>query len=197
MRTPNFLKKSMLALGVLFASALPVTTWAHGGASVDTDQCRIFVGPHLVHFTAYQPQLTGTAEYCNSIPETGSAVLVFDYEGKALRNMTVEFEITKEPEGTRVYYQEPATHPKGTFNTTINFTVPGKYLGHVTLVNEGQKVDAHVPFTVGSSGGAGGGSSTYLVIGVILASAGYILYLSNASFKNLVDRLTGGKKKDA
>jgi len=27
--------------------------------------------------------------------------MVFDYEGKALRNMTVEVEFTKEPEGTR------------------------------------------------------------------------------------------------
>ncbi len=192
MHKMNFLKKGLLALSLLLPSALPMTSWAHGGASVDTDQCRIFVGPHLVHFTAYQPQLTGTAEYCNSIPETGNAVLVFDYEGKALRNMTVEFEITKEPEGTRIYYQEPGMHPKGTFNTSINFVVPGKYLGHVTLVNEGQKVDAHVPFTVGSTG-AGLSTSTYLVIGVIVIAVGYIGYLSNASFKNAVDGLT--KKK--
>lgn len=194
MRKPNFLKNALLALSLAAASALPLTSWGHGGASVDTDQCRINVGPHLVHFTAYQPQLTGTTEYCNSIPETGNAVLVFDYEGKALRDMTVEFEITKEPEGTRVYYQEPATHPKGTFNTTINFGEPGKYLGHVTLVNEGQRVDAHVPFTVGNAGG-GPSTTTFIVIGVILIAVGYIFYLSNASFKNAIDGLT--KKKEA
>jgi hypothetical protein len=114
--------------------------------------------------------------------------LVFDYEGKALRNMTVEFEVTKEPEGSRVFYKEPSTYPTGSANTTINFTEPGSYLAHVTLVNEGQKVDAHVPFTVGASA-AGFSTSTYIVIAVILIAAGYIFYLSNASFKGTVDRM--------
>ncbi|SMF95392.1 hypothetical protein SAMN02949497_2755 [Methylomagnum ishizawai] len=192
MHKTNFLKKGLLALSLLLPGALPTTTWAHGGASVDTDQCRIFVGPHLVHFTAYQPQLTGTTEYCNSIPELGSAVLVFDYEGKALRDMTVEFEITKEPEGTRVYYAPPSAHSKGTFNTTVNFTEPSKYLGHVTLINEGQKIDAHIPFTVGSAQG-GPSATTYIIFGVVLLAAGYIGYLSNASFKNAVDGLLNKK----
>lgn len=194
MRKLNFLNKGLLALSLLVSSALPVTTWAHGGASVDTDQCRVQIGSHLVHFTAYQPQLTGTTEYCNTIPETGNTAIVFDYEGKALRNMTVEFEITKEPEGTRVFYQPPGTHPTGTFNTNINFTQGGKYRAHITLVNEGQKVDEHIGFTVGAAA-AGPSTSTYIVIAVILFAAGYILYLSNASVKNAVDRLTGKQKQ--
>jgi hypothetical protein len=193
MRKSNFLKKGLLALSMLVSSALPMTTWAHGGASVDTDQCRVQIGSQLVHFTAYQPQLTGTTEYCNSIPELGPTTVVFDYEGKALRNMTVEFEITKEPEGTRVYYQPPGTHPTGTFNTTINFTEASKYLAHITLVNEGQKVDAHLGFAVGTSQ-TGISTNTYIVIGVVLIAAGYIAYLSNASFKNAVDKVIGSKQ---
>lgn len=193
MRKSNVLKKGLLALSMLVSSALPMTTWAHGGASVDTDQCRVQIGSQLVHFTAYQPQLTGTTEYCSAIPELGPSTLVFDYEGKSLRNMTVEFEITKEPEGTRVYHQDPGTHPTGTFNTTINFTEPSKYLAHITLVNEGQKVDAHLGFTVGKSQ-SGLGTNTYIVIGVVLIAAGYITYLSNASFKNAVDKVIGGKQ---
>lgn len=182
-------KDYLLALSLLVSVVIPVSSGAHGGASgVDVDACRIPVGPHWVHFTAYQPQLTGTTEYCNSIPEIGSATLVFDYEGKALRNMTVEFEVTKEPEGTRIFYKEPSTYPTGSANTTINFTEPGSYLAHVTLVNEGQKVDAHVPFTVGTSAG-GFSTSTYIVIAVILIAVGYIFYLSNASFKGAVDRM--------
>jgi hypothetical protein len=191
MRKTNLLTKCLLALSFLAATTLPLTTWAHGGASVDTDQCRISVGPHLVHFTAYQPQLTGTTEYCNSIPEAGNAVLVFDYEGKALRDMTVEFEITKEPEGTRIYYQEPGTHPRGTFNTSINFPA-GQFLAHVTLVNEGQRIDAHVPFEVGASA-SGFSTSNLIIFGAIVIAAGYIFYLSNASFKNAIDGLM--KKK--
>jgi hypothetical protein len=170
------------------ASALPIASWAHGGASVDADTCRIQVGSHLVHFTAYQPQVTGTTEYCNEIPEMGNAVLVFDYEGKALRNMTVEFEITKEPEGTRVFYTPPATHPNGTFNTSINFTQPGKYRAHITLVNEGQKIDEHIGFAVGTAS-SGVSSNTWIIIVTLLVAGGYIFYLSNATFKNAIDKL--------
>jgi len=180
-------KKVLAAAGLLAASLMPITAWSHGGASVDTDQCRVQVGSQLVHFTAYQPQLTGTTEYCNNIPELGQSTIVFDYEGKALREMTVEFEITKEPEGTRFYYEPPATHSKGTFNTMLNFTEAGKYLVHVTLVNENQKVDAHIPFTVGR-GAAGVPTSTIVVVLTLLVAGLYILYLSNAGFKGVVDK---------
>jgi len=184
--------KALAALGLLLAALLPSMVLAHGGASVDTDQCRVQVGSHLVHFTAYQPQLTGTTEYCNNIPELGQSTIVFDYEGKALRNMTVEFEITKEPEGTRFFYSPPATHSNGTFNQNLNFTEAGKYLVHVTLVNEGQKIDAHIPFTVGK-GAAGVQTSTIVVVLTLLIAVLYILYLSNAGFKGFVDGFT--KKK--
>ncbi|MBS1212243.1 MAG: hypothetical protein H6R26_859 [Proteobacteria bacterium] len=196
MRNLTFVRSWIATFAIVLSALVPTSSsWAHGGASVDTDQCRIFVGPHLVHFTAYQPQLSGTTEYCGDIPELGSTTLVFDYEGKALRNMTVEMEVTKEPEGTRVYYQPPSTHSTGTFNVTINFTEPSKYLAHVTLINEGQKVDAHVPFKVGTASAGGLSTNTIIVILVVLIAAGYIFYLSNAKFKSLVDGLL--KKKAA
>lgn len=197
MHNLTFLRSWIATLAIVLSAMLPISTsWAHGGASVDTDQCRIFVGPHLVHFTAYQPQLTGTTDYCDAIPELGATTLVFDYEGKALRNMTVELEITKEPEGTRLYYQPPATHSTGTFNVTVNFTEASKYLAHLTLVNEGQKVDAHVAFKVGTNVSGGGlSTNSIIIIIVVLIAAGYIFYLSNAQFKALIDALF--KKKQA
>ncbi len=194
MRTSDSLKKSFAVLGLLAAMILPINAWSHGGASVDTDQCRVQIGAHLVHFTAYQPQLTGTTEYCNTIPELGETIVVFDYEGKALRNMTVEFEITKEPEGTRVFYQEPSTHGNGTFNSSINFTDAGKYRVHITLVNDGTKVDEHIGFTVGK-GQAGVSMSAIVVVLTMLLAGGYIFYLSNAGFKASVDKFL--KKKEA
>jgi hypothetical protein len=189
MRNLTFARSLTLLLGLMLSFLVPVSqVWAHGGASVDTDQCRISVGPHLVHFTAYQPQLAGTAEYCGEIPELGNTVLVFDYEGKALRNMTVEVEITKEPEGARVHYIPPSTHSTGSFNFNINFTEPSKYLAHVTLVNEGQKIDAHIGFKVGTAKNAIS-TNQIIVVVVILVAVLYIFYLSNASFQALVDRL--------
>jgi len=186
-------KRSLFAIGafVLALLASPMI-WAHGGASVDTDQCRIFVGPHLVHFTAYQPQLSGTTEFCGDIPELGPTTLVFDYEGKALRDMSVEMEVTKEPEGSRVAYLAPSTHPTGTFNTTINFNEPSKYLAHVTLVNEGERIDAHIPFKVGTSK-TGLSSNTIIVILVVLVTGLYLFYLSSPGFKAAVDKIL--KKK--
>ncbi len=197
MRNLTFFKGLSLFIGLLLAALLPTApALAHGGASVDTDQCRIFVGPHLVHFTAYQPQLTGSTEFCGEIPDLGPTTIVFDYEGKALRNMTVEVEFTKEPEGTRIAYLPPATHNTGTFNTSYNFTEPGKYLAHVTLINEGVKIDAHVAFKVGTAKNEIS-SSTKIIIATVLFSMLYILYLSSAPFKGLIDGLLARLKKAA
>lgn len=194
MRNLRIVKFWLLTLALLTTLAPVSTVWAHGGASVDADTCRIMVGPHLVHFTAYQPQLTGTTEYCDKIPELGQATLVFDYEGKALRNMTVEVEITKEPGGSRVYYIPPSTHSTGSFNANINFTEPSNYLAHVTLINEGQKIDAHIPFKVGSNQ-TELSNSTILIIAVVLGAIGYIFYLSNATFRAIIDRLISKKSQ--
>jgi len=194
MRHMKIFKSLLLTLGFLVSLAPMTGAWAHGGASVDADTCRIMVGPHLVHFTAYQPQLTGTTEFCDKIPELGQTTLVFDYEGKALRNMTVEVEITKEPGGSRIYYIPPSTHSTGSFNTTINFTEPSAYLAHVTLINEGQKIDAHIPFKVGTSQSEMS-NSTILIIAVVLGAIGYIFYLSSPGFKSTVDRLISKKSQ--
>lgn len=193
MRNTKSLHNGLMALGLLLTSIMSSNAWSHGGASVDTDQCRVQIGSHLVHFTAYQPQLTGTTEYCNAIPEVGPTTVVFDYEGKALRNMTVEFEITKEPEGTRIFYQPPSTHANGTFNANVNFTEAGKYRVHITLVNEGQKVDEHIGFNVGA-GASGVPTSNIVVILTLLVAGGYIFYLSNAGFKNAVDKIITKKQ---
>jgi hypothetical protein len=185
----RYLNKIVSALAVLILASFSGVIRAHGGGSgIDADSCRIAVGSHWVHFTAYQPQLAGTTEYCKAIPDVGQSTLVFDYEGKALRRMTVEFEITREPDGTRMYYQPPTIHPSGSTNATINFTEPGNYLAHVTLINEGQKVDAHVPFSVGTAQ-AGPSLLATLAITMLVLAVIYILYLTNVSFKGTVDRL--------
>jgi len=193
MHTRKIFQRCLIVFSLLLSFMLPATVSAHGGASgVDADSCRIPVGSYWVHFTAYQPQLTGTTEYCNSIPETGAITIVFDYEGKALRNMTVEFEITKEPEGTRIAYKAPSAYPTGSTNTNLNITEPGQYLAHVTLVNEGQKIDAHVPFKVGAAQ-SGLSGTTGVVLVVVLGAIGYIGYLSNAKFKGIVDKVLSKK----
>lgn len=174
-------------LGLLFSATL----WAHGGAAgTDVDQCKIKIQDEWVHFTAYQPFTNPAEEFCESIPNLDTPTnLVFDYVGMKLRKMMVEFEITKEPEGTRIYYQGADKHHTGTINATMSFKEKGDYLVHVKLIPEvGEPVDAHIKF----SAGGGASKATSGNIGMILLFAGaglYILYLSSAGFKKQVDKL--------
>ena len=139
-----------IALFGLLTIALPSAVYAHRGASNEVDACNILVGHERVHFTAYTPTFT-TKEYCQSIPHLGVTNLVFDYDGKGLRNLTVEFEVTKEPEGTRVFYQEPTKIKSGTVNGVVDFSKfgAGNYLAHVAIVHKDKSLDSHIPFSVG------------------------------------------------
>lgn len=190
MRMFHLMKSLMMFLCLLLAALLPTSpSWADGGpSSTESGACRVQVGSHLVLFTAYQPQLTGTTPFCSEIPALGKTAVVFDYEGKALRNMTVEFEITKEPGATRVFYQAPETHLTGTFTRDVTFTEAGDYTAHVTLVNEGKKYDAHVPFSVAEEHALS--LNIVIVIAVVLIALGYILYLSSPTVQSRVNRMS-------
>jgi hypothetical protein len=191
MRNSNITRNALITfILLLMALVVPSLSRADGGGGASSGpggSCRVVVGTHLVNFTAYQPQLTGSTPYCEDIPELGNTAIVFDYEGKALRNMTVEFEITKEPGGARFFYQPPETYPTGTFTRNVNFTEPGDYTAHVTLIHEGKTYDAHVPFGVAEDHGI---SITNLIIfAVLLFSVGYFLYISNPAFQGAINRL--------
>jgi len=139
-----------LGLFGLLTIALPSAVYAHRGASNGVDACNILVGHERVHFTAYTPKFSNK-EYCQSIPHLGATNLVFDYDGKGLRNLTVEFEVTKEPEGTRIFYQEPTKIKSGTVNGVVDFSKfgAGNYLAHVAIVHKDKSIDSHIPFSVG------------------------------------------------
>ena len=136
---------------LLLALILPSTANAHRGAKGEVDTCRISVGKEVIHFSAYTPTLSGGRSFCHIIPEVGLTDLVIDYEGKKLRHTTVEFEVTKEPEGTRVYYHSPEKIKKGSIDAKVDFRQygVGDYLLHVTVINEGETIDSHLPFSVG------------------------------------------------
>jgi hypothetical protein len=104
--------------------------------------------------------------------------------------MAVEFEVTKEPEGTRVFFQEAKKHKSGTVVLTLPNGVPevGKYLIHITLVpDQGERLDAHMGFVAGKGQQV---SSSSILLYAFFAFAGlYVLYLSNAGFKRTIDGL--------
>lgn len=149
-RNGLFRKLSIAAL-LMASMTLFSPVHAHRGPADEIDPCNIRVGPDSVHFTAYTPDLTGSKGYCSAIPKVGRTHLVFDYGGKILRAIDVEFEITKEPEGTRIFYQEPQKNKTGNFNSLVDFTEhgPGNYLSHITIVDGDKRLDYHIPFSVG------------------------------------------------
>jgi hypothetical protein len=188
MNTTQLLRKGLFGLLGLFFSA---SLWAHGGAAgTDTDQCKFELEPtHWLHYTAYQPQAFPAEEFCGSLPGAATPTqLVFDYQDMRYRNMAIEFEVTKEPEGTRVFFQPAQKHKSGTVMLDLPKGVPeaGKYLIHITLVpDQGERLDAHMSFKAG--GGAATSKSSILLY-VFFGLAGiYVLYLSNAGFKRKVD----------
>lgn len=188
-------KGFLVGLGLLFSSVL----WAHGGAAgTDTDQCKFELEPgHWIHYTAYQPSAFPAEEFCGKLPALDTKTqLVFDYQDVRYRNMMVEFEVTKEPEGTRIFYQEPKKHKSGTVVLDLPQGVKdaGKHLIHITLIpDQGDKLDAHMSF---SAGGGQSASKESIALYILFALAGlYGLYLSSEGFKRAVDGILG-KIKD-
>lgn len=141
-------------LSALFLSmSFSAPSYSHRAALDEVDVCRIRVGTEKIHFTAYTPTFTQSEGFCRFIPNVGLTNLIFDYEGKKLRDVSVEFEVTKEPEGTRIFYQEPQKTKSGTVKADIDFSKygAGDYLAHVTIAHDGEKLDTHLPFVVGTA----------------------------------------------
>ncbi|WP_426991538.1 hypothetical protein [Methylomonas sp. CM2] len=182
-------------MGSVFSSAL----WAHGGAAgTDTDQCKFELEKdHWIHYTAYQPQAYPAEEFCGNIPDTATLTqLVFDYQDQRYRGMAVEFEVTKEPEGKRVFFQGAEKHKSGTVVLSLPQGVPeqGKYLIHITLLQDnGERLDAHMGFKAGAGQPTSKGSMGLYAL--VLFAGLYILYLSNAGFKRQIDGLLGKAKE--
>jgi hypothetical protein len=192
--THIFKKASLALLGLLFSASI----WAHGGAAgTDTDQCKFELEPsHWLHYTAYQPNAFPAEDFCANLPRANEmTLLVFDYQDMRYRNMSVEFEVTKEPEGTSIFKLPAAKHAKGTVELKLPNGVPeaGQYLIHITLVpDSGNRLDAHMGF---KAGGGQAVSKNSMLLYVLFAVAGlYVVYLSHAGFKSKVDEIIAGIK---
>ena len=200
MNRVQLIRKGFLGLlGLLFSASL----WAHGGAAgTDTDQCKFELQPtHWIHYTAYQPSSFPAEEFCGKLPGINTLTqLVFDYQDMKYRNMLVEFEVTKEPEGTRVFFLPSAKHKKGSVNLELPNGLPdaGQYLIHITLVpdpndtenrTQGERLDVHMGFKVG--GGQSTSKNSMLLYAFFALAGLYVLYLSNAGFKRKVEEVIG------
>jgi len=196
MKKMHTLRNGFLGLlGMVFSSVL----WAHGGAAgTDTDQCKFELEKdHWIHYTAYEPKAYPAEEFCGNLPDLNTTIqLVFDYQDQRYRNMAIEFEVTKEPEGTRVFYSEAKKHKSGTvvLNLPEGVADVGKYLIHITLLQDsGERLDAHMSFKAGAGQPTSKGSIG--IYALVFFGGLYIFYLSNAGFKRKVDGMIGKAKE--
>ncbi len=186
------LAPTLLALLLL---SLPVgQAFAHGGVSVEDDQCILTAGLYRAHFTGYQPTARGSQEFCEDIPVVDRAIIVVDFIDRALREMHVDVRIirdvdnignnatfedlgsTDDIERATLHYRAPALYPSGTVSVSYDFTEPGRYIGLVTAQRPGggQIFRSVFPFTVGVND-----TTPYIkVVVVILLFAAGLYYFS-------------------
>ena len=159
----------LLAACLLCSSAQAI---AHGGVSLEGDQCIIKIDFFQAHFTIYQPETSANREFCEDIPDVTKSIFVLDYLHKSLKEMPVDFRIIRDVDkfgrfarweqieqlgdldDVTVFYQEPVTRPDAVFTVEHEFDAPGYYIGIVTtkLPGNDKIYKALFPFEVGKTG---------------------------------------------
>ncbi|MBO0732860.1 MAG: hypothetical protein J2P49_00780 [Methylocapsa sp.] len=175
----------------LFAMVLGTSAaFAHGGVSVQGNKCIMKIGPDIMYFTGYQPQLS-REEFCDDIPNAGQMVVALDMQEKELRDMTTEIRIIKDMgthttlngypylteaelgdtatlQSKTVFYSAPKKYPTGTLTFEHTFPEQGKFIGLVTVKNDhGQTYVSQFPFSVGTPVG-----KTFAIWGLLAALVG-------------------------
>lgn len=195
----------LCVLMMLFSTLTHVATaQAHGGVSMEDDQCIMKIGPLRAHFTGYQPEKRATQEFCEDIPETGRAIIVIDYVSPALRSQTVEFRVLKdsknlqargryedlgspqEIEAATLVHVPAQVYPRGTLNFEYRFDQPGWYIGMIEATDPatGQVLHSVFPFRVGMRS-----LWRYAPVFVILLGAAALAYWLTGRKKTTAERL--------
>lgn len=173
----NRYRKLTALLLVCGASGLFVSqAGAHGGLSVDKDQCKLTIGKYLMHFTGYQPEATGSKEFCEDIPEIGHTIVVLDAIDQELREIPIEIRVVRDTgdmnnlEAITIFHLPSTIYSSGTVSFEYKFDAPGKFVGLVTAGSGKDAVESRFPFSVAS--GSPKFSSYYPFVGIVLLGAG-------------------------
>jgi hypothetical protein len=149
----------------------PALSHAHGGVVLEDDLCLINIGFYQAHFTLFQPQRSGHAQFCEDLPELGETVIVLEYLHDGLQDLPVDLRIIQnvtgmgqfttrsdinaieDLENVTVFYHPPTTDPD-VFSALHTFSESGEYVGIVTAIDEanGAEYWAVFPFEVNIEG---------------------------------------------
>lgn len=164
-------------LAVLLFGCVYERAFAHGSISMEKDVCKLQLGKYMMHFTGYLPEATGSKEFCEDIPRTGSIVVALDAIDLELREMPIEVRIIQDTgekgnaEAVTVLHLAPQRYPTGSISFNHKFNQPGKFIGFVTAGENGEYV-ARFPFSVAISSPA---YEKYLLI-LAVPLIGFALY---------------------
>lgn len=164
-------------LAVLLFGSMQERAFAHGSISMEKDVCKLQLGKYMMHFTGYLPEATGSKEFCEDIPRTGSIVMALDAIDAELRDMPIEVRIIQDAgekgdaEAVTVLHLAPQRYPTGSISIEHKFDQPGKFVGLVTAGEKGEHV-SRFPFSVAISRPA---YEKYLLILAVLL-IGFALY---------------------
>ncbi len=147
----------------------PFEAGAHGGVSIEDDNCIMTIGPYRAHFSGYQPKLRASEEFCEDIPGVADAIIVLDFISQPLRAMQVDFRIVRDVnnigvtatyedlgsatdiDAATIVYRAAERYRNGNFDVTLNFDTAGSFIGVLTATDpESNAVWVSVfPFSVG------------------------------------------------
>jgi len=162
---PMLLMRNFIAIWLISLLVLPgPSAHAHGDLNVDEDACKLRLGPHLIHFTGYQPEQRLGQEFCEDIPVTGRTIMVFDAVDDTLRQTKIAVRIVEDaghgPHGDESARLLAAVGPEaftdGTINLEYDFPDKGAFVGIVTAEVNGSPGTTYVgrfPFSVGVGSG--------------------------------------------
>ena len=171
---------------------------AHGGVGMVDKRCVLRIGPDIMFFTGYQPQIS-REEFCDDIPTTGQMVVALDMQESELRDMLTEIRLIKD-EGNHttmnglpfltdaelaspqvldpvtITHVLPKKYPTGTLTFEHTFPETGKFIGIVTVKNaHGQTYVSQFPFSVGQGFGSKS-IGIYASMVVVLLAAVFMLW---------------------
>ena len=137
-------------LALLLQLCATPEVYAHGGVAFEDDLCVINIGFLKAHFTIYQPQNSGSEEFCEDIPAVSDTMFLLEYQHDFLRQMPVDFRVIRDEQDFGIYarwedvqsiadlaavtafYQPPVIRPEGSLTVNYRFETPGTYIGIVT-----------------------------------------------------------------
>lgn len=177
--------------GLMLGMACSMQLQAHGGLSLAEDMCKLTVGPYTMHFTGYQPESAQEQEFCEDIPNVGRTIVALDYIDDALRPMTTEVRIVRDTgseenlDGITILHLPPKVYPNASVTFEHYFPEEGKFVGLVTVRDNGNEYVSRFPFAVGT----GGKTNWPLILGaaVLAAAAGFFFFKNSNKAKRAVE----------